>query len=190
MPGRGGAGCRGGPDAGLPAAVGSAGRSPRHWASPRRAVPICCAPLSAAWTKRDGTTPPSAHKLDQALADELAGADDRPERSGRSVRPGSAGEAVMGRLGRQLTELLRTDPGSVSTSPMRCTACARRPAACTNCCVPAAACWTAPVPTASPVSCIGWSASWLTPATTRCSPNGCPARSRGCDGKFTPTRKM
>jgi CHAD domain-containing protein len=54
---------------------------------------------------------PNAHKLDQALADELAGADDRPERSGQSVRPGSAGEAVMGRLGGQLAELFRTDPG-------------------------------------------------------------------------------
>jgi CHAD domain-containing protein len=58
---------------------------------------------------------PSAHKLDHALADELAAVDPpgRPE----STRAGSAGEAVMNRLDRQLTALLRADPDTRADAP-------------------------------------------------------------------------
>jgi CHAD domain-containing protein len=60
----------------------------------------------------------SVRKLDRALADELAavrGGEERP--GGRRPRAGSAGEAVMERLGEQCTALLRADPGTRVDEP-------------------------------------------------------------------------
>ncbi|MFF7159718.1 CHAD domain-containing protein [Streptomyces sp. NPDC008139] len=63
---------------------------------------------SAGWHRS-----PSAHKLDHALADELAatgGSAGRTEKAD-ALPSGSAGEAVMNRLRQQLDELLAVDPG-------------------------------------------------------------------------------
>lgn len=51
-------------------------------------------------------------KLDRALADELSAVCSDPARPGSRLRAGSAGEAVVRRLGEQLTVLLGADPGT------------------------------------------------------------------------------
>jgi CHAD domain-containing protein len=60
---------------------------------------------------------PSAHKLDHALAEELPAGHGRDVGTGRRVRPGSAGEAVMARLDQQATILLDLDPGVRADEP-------------------------------------------------------------------------
>jgi CHAD domain-containing protein len=71
--------------------------------------------LRASGWRRSG----NAHKLDHALADELAAVRSRTRRKGdvRQPKAGSAGAAVMDRIGAQTAELLRSDPAARADEP-------------------------------------------------------------------------
>lgn len=60
---------------------------------------------------------PDAHKLDRALADELAAVRARRSPERQRPRPGSAGEVVMDRLDQQIAALLEADPAARADEP-------------------------------------------------------------------------